>query len=145
MALIMIHRNNTVKTPADFFNKQSIRRKGPLDTQTAAQQLITGRNDRLNLLTTHIATLTGMRPKGYRGRAASAARRPLVTSLAQHLPMRPEVTAECLSDDLCLDALTALLAGHDVLMGRAEAPPEVTPTLLKEGWIWTRRPNGSAA
>jgi hypothetical protein len=82
---------------------------------------------------------------GYKPAGARAARERIVEFAAGEAEFAPEVIAGALASADLLDAALCVLAGRDVVSGRAVAPADPTErdAARREGWIWNRPAKGS--
>jgi len=84
----------------------------------------------------------GIDTQGYKSKDGLTERRRVINALKDLVEVSGDIpNIERRSD--CVDAIACVLAGHDFLSGHA-LPPSVNMPVLKEGWIWVRRPNAQA-
>ena len=82
---------------------------------------------------------------GYKPAGARNARDCIVGLVAGEAELAPEVIAGALASADLLDAALCVLAGRDVLSGRAVGPADAAErdAAAREGWIWNRPAGGS--
>lgn len=81
----------------------------------------------------------GIDTRGYKSKSGKAERQRVIADLKLRMTVSTDIPSiEKKSDSV--DAVTCVLAGQDFLSGLAFPPPDDTP-VVREGWIWVRRPD----
>ena len=81
----------------------------------------------------------GIDIRGYKSTGGKAERQRVIADVKLRVTVSAEIPSiEKKSDSV--DAIACVLAGQDFLSGLSFPPPDDTP-VVKEGWIWVRRPD----